>query len=150
MFHRFFSSLVCLGGRPVNQFIAELDILLQNLHNTSTKSNQINSLQQHYNITIPHEFIISSQSNETIQLAKKKNYGRLVKRLRHKPKLSNIVLQKTDKSKVFHLGKPEHYQKKSDEYMEKTQAYKCLGTNDPLRELIHRTNRYLLDLRLAK
>ncbi|CAF3961934.1 unnamed protein product [Rotaria sp. Silwood1] len=34
--------------------------------------------------------------------------------------------------------------------MEKTQAYQCLGTNDPLPELIQRTNKYLLDLRLTK
>ncbi|CAF4871734.1 unnamed protein product, partial [Rotaria sp. Silwood2] len=41
-------------------------------------------------------------------------------------------------------------QKKSEEYMAKTQAYKCLGTNDPLPILTKRTNKYLLDLRLAK
>ncbi|CAF4599972.1 unnamed protein product, partial [Rotaria socialis] len=34
--------------------------------------------------------------------------------------------------------------------MEKTQAYQCLGTIDPLPDLIQRTNKYLLDLRLAK
>ncbi|CAF4943754.1 unnamed protein product [Rotaria sp. Silwood1] len=34
--------------------------------------------------------------------------------------------------------------------MAKTEAYKCLGTNDPLPDLIQRTNKYLLDLRLAK
>ncbi|CAF4950582.1 unnamed protein product [Rotaria sp. Silwood1] len=31
-----------------------------------------------------------------------------------------------------------------------TKAYKCLGTDDPLPDLICRTNKYLLDLRLAK
>ncbi len=34
--------------------------------------------------------------------------------------------------------------------MDKTQAYKCLGNEDPLPDLIKRTNKYLLDLRLAK
>ncbi|CAF4366572.1 unnamed protein product, partial [Rotaria sordida] len=34
--------------------------------------------------------------------------------------------------------------------MEKTEAYKCLGTIDPLPDLIQRTNNYLLNLRLAK
>ncbi|CAF2208151.1 unnamed protein product, partial [Rotaria magnacalcarata] len=29
-------------------------------------------------------------------------------------------------------------------------AYHCLGTTDPLPDLIQRTNKYLLDLRLAK
>ncbi|CAF3864227.1 unnamed protein product, partial [Rotaria sp. Silwood1] len=46
--------------------------------------------------------------------------------------------------------KLEDYRKKSEEYMAKTEAYKCLGTNDPLPDLIQRTNKYLLDLRLAK
>ncbi|CAF4282527.1 unnamed protein product, partial [Rotaria sordida] len=34
--------------------------------------------------------------------------------------------------------------------MEKTEAYKRLGTIDPLPDLIQRTNNYLLNLRLAK
>ncbi|CAF3574024.1 unnamed protein product [Rotaria socialis] len=81
---------------------------------------------------------------------KRKNYGRLVKRLKYKFKLANVVLRKSDKSKVFHLGKLEEYNKKSNEYMEITKAYKCLGTIDPLADLMQRTNKYLLDLRLIK
>ncbi|CAF1513223.1 unnamed protein product, partial [Rotaria sordida] len=34
--------------------------------------------------------------------------------------------------------------------MDKTQAYKCLGKEDPLPDLIKRTNQYLLELRLIK
>ncbi|CAF1268739.1 unnamed protein product [Rotaria sordida] len=63
---------------------------------------------------------------------------------------SQISNVRSDKSKVFHLGKVEDYRKKSKEYMKKTLAYKCLGKEDPLSELIQRTNKYLLDLRLAK
>ncbi|CAF4304720.1 unnamed protein product, partial [Adineta steineri] len=37
-----------------------------------------------------------------------------------------------------------------DEYMDRTQAYQCLGILDPLPDLIQRTNKHLLDLRLAK
>ncbi|CAF4775430.1 unnamed protein product, partial [Rotaria magnacalcarata] len=44
-------------------------------------------------------------------------------------------------SKVFHLGGLEAYNKKSNEYTDKT---------DPLADLIQRTNKYLLDLRLIK
>jgi hypothetical protein len=65
-------------------------------------------------------------------------------------KLTQTVIRKTDKSKVFHLGRIEDYEKRSVEYMDKTQAYKCLDNNDSLPDLIQRTNRYLLDLRLAK
>ena len=148
-------------GRPVDQFIAELDIILQNLHdvpNYLTRSrlnithhqtqSQIQS-QQQFVLTFPDEIIISSQSKTTRPI-KKKNYGRLVKRLTHKFRLSNIILRKTDKSKVFHLGKLEDYEKRSKEYMAKTKAYKYLSTNDPLADLIVRTNQYLLNLRLAK
>ena len=123
-------------GRPVYQFIAELDILLQDLH--QDKSSAI----------IP-DFIVQSQI--TNRLSKnKKNYGRLLKRLKYKIHSTNTILRKTDKSKVFHLGNVEHYQKKSDEYMARTQAYCCLGTEDPLPDLIRRTNKYLIDLRLIK
>ncbi|CAF2653934.1 unnamed protein product [Rotaria sp. Silwood2] len=91
---------------------------------------------------------------------KNKNYRSITKRIELDlpPKfiskidfrISNIILRKSDKSKVFHLGKLEDYRKKSEEYMDKTQAYKCLGKEDSLLDLIKRTNKYLLDLRLAK
>jgi hypothetical protein len=68
----------------------------------------------------------------------------------HRFRLTNTILRKTDKSKVFHLGTMNHYCQKSDEYMSKTNAYECLGPNDPLPSLIERTNKYLLDLRLSK
>ncbi|CAF1502723.1 unnamed protein product, partial [Rotaria sp. Silwood1] len=145
-------------GRPVQQFIAELDVLLQTLHNVSTADKYLNknalidnNTNQNKNvIEIINSQLSQSQIVNTIKIKKKKNYGRLVKRLKHKFKLANVVLQKSDKSKVFHLGKLEDYRKKSEEYMAKTEAYKCLGTNDPLPDLITRTNKYLLDLRLTK
>ncbi|CAF4781530.1 unnamed protein product, partial [Rotaria sp. Silwood2] len=147
-------------GRPLHQFIAELDVLLQTLHNVSTVdkyldknknaifSNDIN--QNKGIIEIINSQLSQSQLMSTCKMKKKKNYGRLVKRLKHKFRLANVVLQKSDKSKVFHLGTLENYRKKSEEYMAKTQAYKCLGIDDPLPDLITKTNKYLLNLRLAK
>ncbi|CAF1368812.1 unnamed protein product [Rotaria sordida] len=144
-------------GRPLQQFIVELDVLLQTLHNISITSKNLNKSliigsQMNQNDIIE---LINSQASQSqvlngVKVKKKKNYGRLVKRLKHKFRLANVMLQKSDKSKVFHLGKIEDYRKKSNEYMEKTQAYKCLGKEDPLPDLIKRTNKYLLDLRLAK
>ncbi|CAF4292955.1 unnamed protein product, partial [Rotaria sordida] len=144
-------------GRPLQQFIVELDVLLQTLHNISTTSKNLNKSlvigsQMNQNDIIES---INSQASQSqvfngIKVKKKKNYGRLVKRLKYKFKLANVILQKSDKSKVFHLGKVEDYRKKSEQYMDKTQAYKCLDKEDPLPELIQRTNKYLLDLRLAK
>ena len=127
---RFFEKKVS-PGRPVEQFIAELDSMLQNLHNTSNKIRpRLNQSINQNILTIPDEILISSQPKAV--RSSRRNYGRLVKRLTHKFRLSNIILRKTDKSKVFHLGRLEDYQKKSVEYMDKTQAYKCLGTNNPL------------------
>ncbi|CAF1622253.1 unnamed protein product [Adineta ricciae] len=51
-------------GRPVHQFIAELDILLQNLHDIPVKPNpRLNQSQQQrqYILDIPSNMIISSQ-----------------------------------------------------------------------------------------
>ncbi|CAF1529710.1 unnamed protein product, partial [Rotaria sordida] len=150
---RFFDKKVS-PGRPVEQFIAELDVLLQKLHNTPGNPRKLrNILNQNNTYDNLVSAIESSQSqdiNSRIIIKKKKNYGRLIKRLKYKLHLKNIVLQKSDKNKVFHLGKLDDYRKKSEEYMEKTKAYKCLGTEDPFPDLIHRTNKYLLDLRLAK
>jgi len=149
---RFYEKKVS-PGRPVEQFIAELDVLLQNLHNIPINNQQ---LQQRQNNTSYDNLINSLQfsqsQSQTVRpiMIPKKNYGRLVKRLKYKIRLASTVLRKTDKSKVFHLGKVGDYEKKSKEYMDKTQAYQCLGTIDPLPDLIQRTNKYLLDLRLVK
>ena len=92
------------------------------------------------------------QSNENLIISSKrtKNFKRVVKRLRYKTRLASTIVRKSDKSKVFHLGKVDYYEKKSKEYMGRTQAYKCIGTDDPLSDLIQRTNKCLLNLRLAK
>ncbi|CAF4213301.1 unnamed protein product, partial [Rotaria sordida] len=148
-------------GRPLQQFIVELDVLLQMLHNISTTSKNLNrnldkslvignKMNQNDIIELINSQASQSQVLNGVKVKKKKNYGRLVKRLKHKFELANVILQKSDKSKVFHLGKVEDYCKKSKEYMEQTQAYKCLGKEDPLPGYIQKTNKYLLDLRLAK
>lgn len=142
---RFYDRKVA-PGRPVDQFVAELDLILQKMHNISVPPRRTH---QEYVLEFPIQSIMSSQNSQQ-KRQNKKNYNRALKRLRHKLRSKNIILQKTDKSKVFHLGRIEDYWRKSDEYMQKTQAYQYLGRNDPLPDLIQRTNRYLLELRLAK
>lgn len=138
---RFFEKKVS-PGRPVQQFIAELDILLQHLHYIPAHQNN--------SVIIPEHLIVPDDSQVNRIVPKKKNYGRLLKRLKYKFRLASVILRKTDKSKVFHLGMSSHYEIKSMEYMNKTNAYRCLDKQDPLPDLITRTNKYLLDLRLAK
>lgn len=57
------------------------------------------------------------------------------------PNLSRIfaIVQKTGQSKMFHLATAEHYEKESNDYKTRTNAYRCLGTNDPLSDLEVRT-----------
>ena len=156
-------------GQHIDRFIGDLEIILKNLHDTTANNNnnnnnnnsKIKNLQQQKQKTISYdklETIIQNNSNHTINyltMTKKKkkkktiNYPRLVKRLKHKLRLTNVIIQRTDKSKVFHLGKQEDYQRKFQEQMAKTAAYQCLDKNDPLPELIQRTNNYLLNLRLV-
>ncbi|CAF4617104.1 unnamed protein product, partial [Rotaria sp. Silwood2] len=130
-------------GQAVEQFIAELNIVLKNLHDTPISNTHRQHKQQHkiilfYNLLTTIQSSQSQVMNSSVidNNKKKKNYGRLVKRLKHRIRSASIVLQKTDKSKVFHLGKLQDYQKKSKEYMAKTEAYECLGENDPLPNLI--------------
>ncbi|CAF1488392.1 unnamed protein product [Adineta steineri] len=111
-------------GRPAQEFINELDLILQNYHDIHT--------------------------NPRLSISKRKNYHRIVKRLKYKLRLANVIIRKTDKSKVFHLGTSEHYDQQSIEYMERTKAYECIGSIDPLPKLIQHTNEYLLGLRLKK
>ncbi|CAF5164456.1 unnamed protein product, partial [Rotaria magnacalcarata] len=126
---RFFEKKVS-PGRSVELFIAELNVILQKLHDTSTTSTHRQKKQQH-KLILSDNPLATTQSSQSQNInsssssfrnEKKKNYGRLVKRLKHKIRSASVVLQKTDKSKVFHLGTRQHYQKKSNEYMEKTEA----------------------------
>ena len=123
-----------------------MDVLLQNLHDIPENKNiGVITINNNELIQLNH-----SQIKNLPKTNKKKNYRRLIKRLKYKFRLSNNVLRKSDKSKVFHIGRIEDYKKKSEEYMNKTKEYKCLGKVDPLPDLIKKTNKYLLDLRLAK
>lgn len=70
--------------------------------------------------------------------------------LEKKIEKSNIVLRKTDKSKVFHLGNVNDYKIKVENYMAKTDAYENLGNRNPLRDLILQTNSLLKGLLAGK
>ncbi|CAF5112663.1 unnamed protein product, partial [Rotaria sp. Silwood1] len=103
----------------------ELDVILKNLHDTPIS--KINQKYKQQRERIPYDNLLETIQLNQYQITKcpitteqKKNYGKL-----------------------------QDYHKKSDEYMEETEAYKCLHQNDPLSSLIVRTNKYLLNLRLT-
>lgn len=73
-----------------------------------------------------------------------------MKRLRHKLRLINTTLGKSNKPKVFHLGTAEDYDQRYHEYMDRTKAYQYLGTTESVQDLVIRTKKYLLNLRLAE
>ena len=118
--HRFFEKRVC-PGRPVEQFIAELGLLLKRFHDVpvplrQSQQNLNNSKEMQSIVDFPSDLVMSGQSLQ-MNTKKRKNYRRIVKRLKYKLRFHNVILQKSDKSKVFHLGKLDDYQKKSQEYM---------------------------------
>ena len=83
--HRFYERKIA-PGRPVDQFIAELDLVLQKLHNTLVPLRRplLNNSNDLYDIL--DQGSVSKNKN-------KKNYHRLSKRLKHQLKSKNITLQ---------------------------------------------------------
>ena len=73
-----------------------------------------------------------------------------VHQLRRKLSTTQIVLRKTDKSKVFHLDGLDHYRMKAQEYLMHTNAYQDLGKTNPLESLVRRTNDLLFGLWISK
>ncbi|CAF3197885.1 unnamed protein product [Rotaria sp. Silwood2] len=65
--------------------------------------------------------------------------------LKKAQKEHKVVFRQTDKSKVFHLGKPETYIEKSAQYMSKMNAYKEIDQS-PLEHMIESTEELLIDL----
>lgn len=70
--------------------------------------------------------------------------------LKKKFESTKTIIRKTDKSKVFHLGKQDDYEVKARAYMEKTKAYLDLGNESPLEDLVNRTNEFLYSLWVHK
>ncbi|CAF5009794.1 unnamed protein product, partial [Rotaria sp. Silwood1] len=66
--------------------------------------------------------------------------------LKKKFEATQTVIRKTDKSKVFHIGKLDDYKVKAQAHMNKTKAYQDLGTTNPLESLVEHTNSFLYGL----
>ncbi|CAM4793987.1 unnamed protein product [Rotaria magnacalcarata] len=64
-------------------------------------------------------------------------------------KKNNIIFRQTDKSKVFHTDTRENYVKKSEIYMNKTNAYIEIQSS-PLKEMIEKTDKFLRSLVSSK
>ncbi|CAF2072614.1 unnamed protein product [Rotaria magnacalcarata] len=79
---------------------------------------------------------------EPPQDMRKQQAIKYLKRVQHK---KDIVFRQTDKSKVFHVDIRENYIKKSEIYMNKTNAYIEIATS-PLREMIEKTDKFLRNL----
>ncbi|CAF1503377.1 unnamed protein product, partial [Rotaria sordida] len=68
-----------------------------------------------------------------------------IKYLQKMQKQNKIIFRQTDKSKVFHADNHENYIKKSELYMNKTNAYIEIPTS-PLKEMIETTDKFLRNL----
>lgn len=78
------------------------------------------------------------------------DYFEVIKKLRNKLETTQTVIRKTDKSKVFCLGRNYDYKVKAQAYMNKTKAYQDLGTFNPLESLVEQTNNFLRGLWVNK
>ena len=73
----------------------------------------------------------------------------LVKSIRRKLKQTDLVLQVTDKSSVYYIGRAIDVHQKAQAYRTKTEAYVELPSN-PLREIFLKVVHLLNDLHLKK
>jgi hypothetical protein len=67
---------------------------------------------------------------------------RTLERFQSEQKKGKVIFRQTDKSKVFHVDRPEAYIQKSNAYMKKTNAYIEIEKS-PLREIIDSTEQLL-------
>lgn len=72
-------------------------------------------------------------------------HARTATSLKKKLETTQVYLQKTDKSKVFHMADRAEYIRKAYEYMDKTQAYTHIAEN-PLADIVNRLNELLRSL----
>lgn len=68
-----------------------------------------------------------------------------LKRFRDEQKKGRVIFRQTDKSKVFHVDRPENYITKSKAYMKKTDAYIEIEKS-PLKRMIEETEELLRNL----
>ena len=68
-----------------------------------------------------------------------------LERFQKEQKKGKIIFRQTDKSKVFHVDRPETYIEKSIAYMKKTDAYQEIEES-PLNSMIEKTEQLLRDL----
>ena len=68
-----------------------------------------------------------------------------VKYLKRMQQKKGIIIRQTDKSKVFHIDTREGYMKKSEIYMNRTNAYIEIAAS-PLQEMIEKTDKFLRNL----
>ena len=80
-----------------------------------------------------------------IDLGMDKELEKTLERFRKEQTKGKVIFRQTDKSKVFHVDRPETYIEKSIAYMKKTDAYKEIEKS-PLKEMIENTEQLLRDL----
>ena len=80
-----------------------------------------------------------------IDLGMDKELEKTLERFRKEQTKGKVIFRQTDKSKVFHVDRPETYIEKSIAYIKKTDAYKEIEKS-PLKEMIEKTEQLLRDL----
>ena len=88
-----------------------------------------NLLRQLYTTPLPRNLQIRAEYEQ-----------RMIRSIQRQLKRFNVIIRPTDKSKVFHLGSVQDYDRKALEYMQKTNAYEEISSGinpylDHLRQL---------------
>jgi Reverse transcriptase (RNA-dependent DNA polymerase) len=81
----------------------------------------------------------------SLDLGGNQRIEKTLKQFQKKQKNGAVIFRQTDKSKVFHLDRPETYKEKSAAYMKKTDAYVEIEQS-PLNDMIEKTVELLRNL----
>jgi len=76
-----------------------------------------NLLRQLYTTPLPRKLQISAEYEE-----------RMIRSIQRQLKRFNVIIRPTDKSKVFHLGSVQDYDRKALEYMQKNNAHEEISS----------------------
>ena len=147
-------ALLKLGPKyiPNNPHLAharmenEIEVVVKKIHKTFVEHGWVVPQQQLKIFTDSVEKILTECHDAHPPSIEMKEMSKI----RNRFEATQTIIRKTDKSKVFHLGKVDDYKVKAEAYMTKTKAYQDLGSINPLESLVDRTNGFLLGLWVHK
>ncbi|CAF4250483.1 unnamed protein product [Rotaria sp. Silwood2] len=137
----------------MRMFINGLKYIIPCHNRQSRKSIEQFVIEQYQSISTTVKNCLKDHRLSTIDERAKQAFSQLkgifIQRLlRHR---SNIVIHRTDKSKVFYIGKVTGFERKAEEYILKTEAYKEISNSRcPLSDILYAVQTLLTHLVIQK